>query len=301
MKQHTNQPQHRQRAIASITTMLLASAVFITMIFMGLALIFEHSSIAQNPPTRTPTADNNTAGPAPAHRINSEGIPAGTPIAIVSSTNPTGQYSLCTTGFTITDKKGGKWAITAGHCGKLGDHVYIFNGADNPLPPTPIGQITVTGVGDTSTEHNPSSDWSAIKLNDTTQPEGIMGLSSDIPTMISYTSHSQPGTQVCKWGITTGKTCGNIEQSNVLVRAEGDNGMAFYTRTTEAAMCSEKGDSGAPVYTSSLIIGILSSTTTPQGQRCGPNSKTEYTPTSTIIRSLNNATGLFTTEQTQAS
>ncbi|MDQ3740073.1 MAG: S1 family peptidase, partial [Actinomycetota bacterium] len=71
----------------------------------------------------------------------------------------------------------------------------------------------------------------------------------------------QVGDEVCKSGITTYKTCGNV-LSKTFSPSYVDNGNDFI----QAKYCSEPGDSGAPVFIGNKALGINSGSTSGCGQ-----------------------------------
>lgn len=153
--------------------------------------------------------------------------------------------TLCTLGFVDPVARA---AFTAGHCrgdGPVTDRAGNVIGAmalfdDN----TPDG-ATVTG------DHQ-IADWGAITLADDVQINSVLPGGR---ALVIDEAHavSQPGQQVCHFGVVTGESCGTVAVVN--------NGWF----TMGNGVVSQKGDSGGPVYTltpdgRAAIVGLFNST-----------------------------------------
>lgn len=67
------------------------------------------------------------------------------------------------------------------------------------------------------------------------------------------------GQKICKTGITTGKTCGTISNTNYPITNGGKVGYYVHVRSNNGDFMAKGGDSGAPTYTSDCkAAGIVS-------------------------------------------
>ncbi|MDN3352033.1 S1 family peptidase [Actinomadura sp. DC4] len=126
------------------------------------------------------------------------------------------------------------YLITAGHCGTVA-----------------TTWRTVGGVliGTTVGSRFPSDDYSLVRYTGTVIHEGAVG-SQDITSA----ANAYVGEHVCMRGSTTGVHCGTVTALNATVNyAEGT--VSGLIRTT---ICSEPGDSGAPLYDGTILLGLLS-------------------------------------------
>lgn len=121
----------------------------------------------------------------------------------------------CTVGYVTPTH-----AYTAGHCGDVGQVVTDTHG-------TTIGTITADGPY-LRGSHDRADDWAVIELD---APAGGNVFSGD-----GVVSHQDviPGDRVCKYGMTTGTTCGNV--------AGVGDGVIYMTAPIY------KGDSGGAVW-----------------------------------------------------
>lgn len=158
--------------------------------------------------------------------------------------------SACTAGFTVQlYASGTRYSSTAGHCD---------NSQASPMS-TPILSLT-GGAYDFSIRNPPSGstlkNWVADNINDST------------PYYRSITSSiSRPavGTVVCKYGKTTGYTCGTVEANRYLMG--GVAAWLLITGSNTNANIACGGDSGGPVYYGSTAAGLV------QGSWCNdPNT-----------------------------
>lgn len=171
------------------------------------------------------------AAPAPAAPAAIT-VGSGSPIHMPQ---PDGQVGACTVAGVGNDKFGNKVALTAGHCGKVGDKVTTASG--KPLGTYAASVMNVNGV----VQFN-KLDYAFIKLNNNVQFKTVTslapkGISPNKPTL---------GQVVCKDGITTGVTCGALLGAS---RTEGAGYQFTYF-----------GDSGGPVTMNGKLVGVTSRT-----------------------------------------
>ena len=136
----------------------------------------------------------------------------------------------CTVGFMVVTTDPTYGFLTAGHCTE-GDSVPVFGSGD--AEQTEIGMSRVTRLIDP--DHVGSVDISLVDISQHPWVSPSSGLPDGTPVRgVLPTSALQPGQLLCKWGITTGRTCGPVTSvvgDKVMFRAAADHG-----------------DSGGPVW-----------------------------------------------------
>lgn len=185
----------------------------------------------------------------------------GTPIVV-------GKSKMCTIGVVGTDAEGRKVGITAGHCGDPGEKVWS---ADS-------WQVGASGTIVTS---NKLHDYSVVELGSNTQ----ITRSYNGVTVNSIGGPARPGEILCKQGVATGHTCGNVWTSDAEIHI--------------SQLCAMVGDSGAPVMAGDRMVGLISggvlsdqrfSCRTPlQGQLFMPTVSTSM---DTVLRDLDSRGGV---------
>ncbi|MDO5670904.1 MAG: serine protease [Corynebacterium sp.] len=144
----------------------------------------------------------------------------GTPIFV-------GDQMMCTLGVVGTDAEGRKVGITAGHCGDPGDKVWS---ADS-------WQVGASG---TVTASNKLHDYSVIELGSNTE----ISRSYNGVTVNSLGGPVAPGQMLCKQGVATGNTCGQVWSADEQLQV--------------SQVCAMVGDSGAPVLAGDRMVGMVS-------------------------------------------
>ena len=166
----------------------------------------------------------------------------------------------CTTALSFTDTAGQHYAVTAGHCGRVGDLVWPTNATHAYDYAREVGHFIYSGLysGDGS-----KADGVDIGIIQITDPERYMEVIGEpIPTGIA--EHIPPVERVCKTGATTGYTCGEFvdTQRVQIVNAGADEDRETFGDI--ASVCAAAGDSGGPVFTEvngrAVIIGVVSGT-----------------------------------------
>lgn len=149
-----------------------------------------------------------------------------------------GQGALCTLGFVGTDGANQPVGYTAGHCGSVGNAVYVNN--------VEVGTFTQsvtppTGPGGIILDAN-APDWGVITFN---QNANVVAGDGNInPTSIGGAA---VGDRVCSQGRTTGYRCGEITSID-----------GYWINTT---IVRDRGDSGGPlIREDGAALGLLSST-----------------------------------------
>lgn len=171
-----------------------------------------------------------TAQAAPATAVRS-GMKIEVDQSIVTS-------AVCTLGAVVSAKK----AITAGHCGNVGQTVYTDRGVA-------IGRITANRI-------NRGLDIAVIRLARNTRAQ---------IDVVAWGSGFSKGEWLSKRGVTTGYTTGRVIDPKPTVRSAWGFTFAapFLLRHTTASIRAQirsaEGDSGSGVRDSSgRVVGILS-------------------------------------------
>ncbi|WP_297851487.1 S1 family peptidase [uncultured Corynebacterium sp.] len=187
---------------------------------------------------------------------------AGAPIYV-------GMYGMCTVSAVGTDGAGRKVALTAGHCGNIGDPIV----ASDSFAAGPTGRIV---------RKNGALDYAVIELG----PRADLTASYNGTTIRSTGGAVRTGDQLCKNGYASGKTCGMVWV------AAGPR--------HQSQVCAMAGDSGAPLYAGTRLVGLINGSSIPQAANLscstplqGPiHAPTVSTSIDAIIRDLNSAPGV---------
>ncbi|WKK61060.1 S1 family peptidase [Corynebacterium sp. P3-F1] len=187
---------------------------------------------------------------------------AGAPIYV-------GLYGMCTVAAVGTDAAGRKVALTAGHCGNIGDQVV----AADSFAAGPTGRIA---------RKNGALDYSVIELG----PRADLTASYNGTTIHSTGGAARTGDTLCKNGYATGVTCG------MTWMADGVR--------IQSQVCAMPGDSGAPLYSGTRLVGMVNGSSIPRfaNLACstplqGPiHAPTVSTNIDAIIRDLNAVPGV---------
>jgi len=150
------------------------------------------------------------------------------------------------------------FAVTASHCGVPGDHVWAtVDGVEADFS-APVGQFLYSDLYD---EASSRLDVGIIEVSNPWHP--MMTPATTVPTVVAEMVGELPET-ICKYGMTTGETCGPpINPTGVEILAD-HNGVELRAVAATAAVCARAGDSGGPVYAEldgqRVIIGLVSGT-----------------------------------------
>lgn len=155
----------------------------------------------------------------------------------------------CTSAFVSNDEFSGQWyLLTAGHCSPPGGTFWYQGITDHSVVGNPVG-------GDTrNAYYRKGRDGIAIFMN-------ALNVTNDIYIEGNYRGVTgvqrtdYVGDFVCKSGITSEQTCGQITDTNATINyGEGSD----VVRQRVANLYSAPGDSGAPIYYFSTAKGVLS-------------------------------------------
>lgn len=147
----------------------------------------------------------------------------------------------CSAAFIARRSNGETVMITAGHCTEGG-----------PSFTTSGGQA----IGPTIISSFPGNDYGVVRVTNPTAVNAQGTIRNGSGT-VNITSSANPvvGSTACKSGSTTGTTCGRINSNgNTVNYGGGDivNGMTF------SNICTQPGDSGGGLFTTSVARGIVS-------------------------------------------
>lgn len=183
----------------------------------------------------------------------------------------------CTVGFTVrrttTTERG---TTTAGHCGnrlRVSNSYSTSYSSSGQAGTSYVDQWirpTNADYGIDLQWHTPNSPAYAIpQIWTGTSWVGVTGGQDDLE-----------GTFVCKYGRTTGRTCGNVDKYEYY--SSGYYGyFPRVNRPSDAAPLNDSGDSGGPVYSGSLAVGWV------HGKDSSGNMY--YTPLRNLVQ---NSTGI---------
>ena len=111
-------------------------------------------------------------------------------------------------------------------------------------------------------------------------PTATVHGSGGAPLTVHGNLEAPIGTVVCKYGPTSGWTCGTVQAKNLTVNFPSGT----VTGLSRASMCSEPGDIGAPVVTTSgqaqgVVVGFSGN--------CGSGGFTYYQPVNQLLATYN--------------
>lgn len=216
----------------------------------------EALSEVQTPGDAAPATDNNVLVPAFAPWA------PGTKIQTTDHHPAPGEHftaQSCTAAFSFTGKDGRAYAVTAGHCGHVGDLVWPTSATSTFDYASEVGTFIYSGL---YSPHE-GADGADVGIIEITDPERYMAVvGAPIPTALG--DNLGPVDRVCKTGATTGYTCGEFEATERVQIVNLDPGVEDETVGDIASVCAASGDSGGPVFTEinnrATVIGVVSGT-----------------------------------------
>lgn len=214
-----------------------------------------------------PAAAATQVAGQPALSPQSSPWPPGTTFHLTSEYPEAGvpfNATECTAAMSFDGGNGRLYAVTASHCGHVGDLIWPADGATIADYTEELGQIVYSGLdapADSETERG--VDVAIIEIYNPTRPM-VMGAEPPESTVLADYPADLNG-EVCKIGGTTGETCGVAgprDERYVMV----DPVTSAEVRTTgdTAYLCAQRGDSGGPVTATvagrEVVIGLVSGT-----------------------------------------
>ncbi|CCQ13462.1 putative S1E family peptidase [Rhodococcus sp. AW25M09] len=177
---------------------------------------------------------------------------------------PAGLGLRCSLGFNALDTKRGAVNITAGHC----DPGTGATGSASSTGAYPMyGSLVGSKFGSfyrTSQSHN---DYALIDIDDNNigSFEGnAVRVPGAGPLHVTGTVDPIVGAPVCKSGSRTGFSCGTILSTGRSVAM----GEGVLDRSFSTSICALRGDSGGPVVSGTLAVGISSASTVGDQPSC---------------------------------
>ncbi len=187
-----------------------------------------------------------TAGPIrPSSYLGGDSYLAGT---------PAGLGQRCSLGFNAVDPTHGSVNINAGHCNpNIADTGSAALTGAYPMYGSLVGSKFGTFYR-TSRSHN---DYALIDIDDANVGEfesNAVRVPWAAPLHVTGTVDPIVGAPVCKSGSRTGFSCGTILATGQHV-ALGEN---VFDRSFSTSICALRGDSGGPIVSGTLAVGISS-------------------------------------------
>ncbi|KAI9148478.1 Streptogrisin-C [Paramyrothecium foliicola] len=176
-------------------------------------------------------------------------------LALVRAGDPylINRTARCTIGFAVTTG-----FVSAGHCGRVGDTATTIG-----------GELLGTFAGSVFPG---SADMSYVRtVSGTTFTNVIAGTN----IRISGSTPAPVGASICRYGPTTGISCGTVRAVGVTVNySEGR-----VTGLTQTNLCAEPGDSGGPIIAGSQAQGVTSG----GSGNCASGGTTYFQPVNEIL------------------
>ncbi|MFF1703307.1 S1 family peptidase [Streptomyces sp. NPDC058252] len=149
----------------------------------------------------------------------------------------------CSAGFNVTNGQS-EFILTAGHCGPAGSVWFADNQGTQQ-------------VGRTITTAFPGSDFSLVQYDNGRQPTtaaDVVGIGGGKGVRIVGTADPAVGQRVFRSGSTSGLHDGKVTALNATVNyPEGT-----VTGLIETTVCAEPGDSGGPLFSEGIALGVTS-------------------------------------------
>jgi hypothetical protein len=173
----------------------------------------------------------------------------------------------CSAGFNVTDGQR-EFILTAGHCGPRGS-VWFSNTAGTRK------------VGRTVTSNFPDADFSLVQYADRPDDDAANVVDIGDGRGVRITSVADPavGQKVFRSGSTTGLADGKVTALGTTVNyPEGT-----VTGLIETTVCAEPGDSGSPMFSEGVGLGVTSG----GNGDCESGGTTFFQPITKALRALN--------------
>nr|WP_062512673.1 S1 family peptidase [Nocardia pseudobrasiliensis] len=172
---------------------------------------------------------------------------------------------ICSSGFNGLDAKNNVVNITAGHCDP---NIPAAGTANAPgmfelLPGNHVGNQ----LGTFQKSILGNQDYSIVSINDANRDRfgnNLVRVQGAAPIAITGVADPVVGAPVCKSGTRTGFSCGVVNAVDQTVQV-GDREL---TQSFSANICALPGDSGGPIVTGTLALGISSASSVADYPHC---------------------------------
>lgn len=173
--------------------------------------------------------------------------------------------NLCTTGFVATDASGNDGVLTAAHCStNTGLTTFTYTGNDGASHTLNVQNPSNVLAANRSPNHDitfltGNTTFPAEFYPDTsTTTRTVTG--TRLRTSTNTNGWFSTGSHICHNGITTGKSCGEVQSIKYKPTYSGACGSvtcnAVFVTVQGPNLACFGGDSGGPVYASSTAFGI---------------------------------------------
>ncbi|WP_055528030.1 S1 family peptidase [Streptomyces graminilatus] len=173
----------------------------------------------------------------------------------------------CSAGFNVTNGSG-DFILTAGHCGPGGSVWFSDTGASNEIGKTVISSF-------------PINDYSLVQYNGGSAGDGadVVAIGNGRGVRITGVADPTVGQKVFRSGSTTGLRNGKVTGLNATVNyPEGT-----VSGLIETTVCAEAGDSGGPLFSEGIALGITSG----GNGDCKTGGTTFFQPVTKAMTALN--------------
>ncbi|MBL1072937.1 trypsin-like serine protease [Nocardia sp. 2] len=166
-----------------------------------------------------------------------------------------GRMSLrCSTGFNGTDGSGAVVNITAGHCNP---NIAATGGGNSPGVYELVNDRAGNQMGTFEKSILGNQDYSIVSIDNAFRDRfsnNLVRVPNAAPIAVTGVAVPVVGAPVCKSGSRTGFSCGTVNAVDQTVQV-GDR---LLTQSFSANICALPGDSGGPIVTGTLALGISS-------------------------------------------
>lgn len=259
----------------------LAAVILVASVVTGivsLGILREPTAVPGNGSASAVLPEVQTEGQANPAETTSPGeapvSPAYSPWAPGTTFHLTAEYpqpgvsfaaTECTAAFSFDGADGRMYAVTASHCGSVGDLIWPSDGSTMADYTVELGRVIYSGLDEAPTpgDEGRLPDVAIVEIFNPDRPM-LIGGEAPAETVLADLPLDAVG-QACKIGGTTGVTCGDLGQrgehyimvdpvTDAEVRTVGDT----------AYLCAQRGDSGGPVTAGiaghTAVIGLVSGT-----------------------------------------
>ncbi|MEI4516303.1 MULTISPECIES: S1 family peptidase [unclassified Stenotrophomonas] len=152
----------------------------------------------------------------------------------------------CTSGFNVVETATGELGLTtAGHCENDNYH-------RNPTARVEFKAERDAGSFDVQWGAQPSNSTIHVQRNEIT----VEGVQHPI-TSVATPEDLALGADVCKTGVTTGRTCGVIVDPTAITEYNNEIGTYIRVSHPQGSEMTDFGDSGGPVYLGNRALGLV--------------------------------------------